>query len=340
MRRLSRRCLAATFGAGVAAVASPGTAAAGAPTGANVTGAPRVGGPSAAPLLTPAARVSARGYQAAYGTRLRSHADVKRTYLGRLDDRELQALRAADGAAFVSRAVPLLEAVEDRLASWKLQKWEFRLPPLLSPSVKEQTLRTLKGLQKSILGRIARRDAAAQDVRLVASITGLPEREVQLKTRAWLQDTVTSLRWKGEVEKARALRAAWLRLEETFAHPHVELLERCCGVYALARLGTFDSAFTNLVVERGGELDSASAAGNKDGNGATGSTAGGADDGASAAEAALARKRAKMGIATGAGGATAVPTMARSASRAGGRHTMPTVSRCAGTPTSACGVMR
>ena len=52
-----------------------------------------------------------RGYQAAYGTKLRSHDDVRRHFLGGVDPAAAAALRAADGADFVARALPLVERV-------------------------------------------------------------------------------------------------------------------------------------------------------------------------------------------------------------------------------------
>ncbi|EAN87380.1 hypothetical protein, conserved [Trypanosoma cruzi] len=142
----------------------------------------------------------------------------------------------------------LLEEVEERISKWKLNKWEMRIPPLLTAREKE-LMRQQQELLKSIFFDWGKcRDALNKDLELISSITGLPKGTVREKNRAWLQEEAAKLRWVGEVSKATRLRDAFLRLEVYGSRDH-RLLERLCCIYGLGLQGSFESAFSNYIVE-------------------------------------------------------------------------------------------
>ncbi|RNF03801.1 uncharacterized protein Tco025E_08093 [Trypanosoma conorhini] len=142
----------------------------------------------------------------------------------------------------------LLEEVEERISKWKLNKWEMRIPPLLSAREKE-VMRQQQELLKSIFFNWRKcKDALNVDLELISSITGLPKVAVREKNRAWLQEEASKLRWVGEVNKAAQLRDAFLRLEVYGSRDHM-LLQRLCCIYGLGLQGSFENAFSNYIVE-------------------------------------------------------------------------------------------
>lgn len=142
----------------------------------------------------------------------------------------------------------LLEQVEDRIARWRLNKWEFRIPPLLGADVREKLLLQQDMLKSLCLSQNQQLEAVKRDIDVVASLTGTAPETVREKNRAWLQEEASKLRWKGDVNKAKDLRDAFLRLE-VYGSRDYRLLERLCTVYGLGLQGTYEDAFSNLIVE-------------------------------------------------------------------------------------------
>jgi hypothetical protein len=196
-----------------------------------------------------------RFYNAVYGRKLREHEDVVADFAPRPTEKDpegeaaIAALTCKDGAEFVERAMPLLDRVEDRLAQWKLAKWEFRVPSLLEPGEKESAKRQLAAVRCAMLDRIQNKKVDDADLLAVSHFTGnkIPLDELRTKTRAWVEQHVSQLRWEGDIAAARQIREAWLRLENR-GGPQKDFLQRLCYVYALGRLGTFDDAFANTIV--------------------------------------------------------------------------------------------
>ncbi|KAK7195363.1 hypothetical protein NESM_000463000 [Novymonas esmeraldas] len=144
--------------------------------------------------------------------------------------------------------VTLLEQTESYIARWRLNKWEFRVPPLLNPADREKVMLQQDVLKSICLAQAEERRHVLSDVRLVAEVTGASPESIREKNRAWLQEEAAKLRWKGEVNKAKELRDAFLRLEVYGSRDH-RLLERLCCIYSMGMQGTFDEAFSNIIVE-------------------------------------------------------------------------------------------
>lgn len=142
----------------------------------------------------------------------------------------------------------LLEKTEYTIANWKLNKWEFRLPPLLVPSDKEKWTLQLNILKSFFIERGKLLKNIKEDIDVVSSLGEVPPSEVRNKSRTWVQEKVSKLRWSGEVDKAKGLRDAFSRLEIYGAREH-QILERLCAIYGLGLLNTFDDAFGNFIVE-------------------------------------------------------------------------------------------
>lgn len=142
----------------------------------------------------------------------------------------------------------LLEKTEYTIANWKLNKWEFRLPPLLVPSEKEKWTLQLNILKSFFIERGKLLKDIKRDIDLVSSLGEVPPSEVRNKSRTWVQEKVSKLRWNGEVDKAKGLRDAFSRLEVYGAREH-QVLERLCAIYGLGLVNTFDDAFGNFIVE-------------------------------------------------------------------------------------------
>lgn len=177
--------------------------------------------------------VSAARWHAAYGARALSHGDMLDKY----------------GDVKVTRdEVSLLEQTESYIARWRLNKWEFRVPPLLSPAERERVLLQQDVLKSLCLSQAEERKHVHRDIQLVAALTGISPESVRERNRAWLQEEASKLRWRGEVNKAKELRDAFLRLEVYGSRDH-RLLERLCCIYGMGMQGTFDEAFSNLIVQ-------------------------------------------------------------------------------------------
>ncbi|KAG5472543.1 hypothetical protein LSCM1_03946 [Leishmania martiniquensis] len=184
-------------------------------------GAQRLGGANAA------------RWHATYGARALNHKDMLLKY----------------GNLSASKDVlTLLEQTESYIAKWRLNKWEFRVPPLLSPAEREKVLLQQETLKSLCLNQAEERKHVLSDIETVASITSVPPESVREKNRAWLQEEASKLRWRGEVNKAKELRDAFLRLEVYGSRDH-RLLERLCCIYSMGLQGTFDEAFSNIIVQ-------------------------------------------------------------------------------------------
>ncbi|CAC9515773.1 conserved hypothetical protein [Leishmania infantum JPCM5] len=142
----------------------------------------------------------------------------------------------------------LLEKTESYIAKWRLNRWEFRVPPLLYPSEREKVMLQHETLKALCLNRAEEHKHVLGDIQIVAAITGISPESVREKNRAWLQEEASKLRWKGEVNKAKELRDAFLRLEVYGSRDH-RLLERLCCIYGMGMQGTFDEAFSNIIVQ-------------------------------------------------------------------------------------------
>nr|CCC91146.1 unnamed protein product [Trypanosoma congolense IL3000] len=172
-------------------------------------------------------------FHAAYGAAPLSHSEISSFY--------------KKGENVVDE-LHLLEMVEERIFSWKLNKWEMRIPPHLSNNQKELMRREQEHLRCTILEWKKCVDSFRADAALIAQLTNISQGAVREKNRLWLQEEVARLRWMGEINKATALRDAFMRLE-TIGSRDFMLLERMCCVYGLARQGTFGDAFSNYIVE-------------------------------------------------------------------------------------------
>lgn len=177
--------------------------------------------------------LNALRFHAAYGAKTLSHQDMVRKFAGlKVNKDELQ----------------LLEETEKYVSNWRLNKWEFRVPPLLSPAEREKVLLQQDILKSLCLNQAEERRHVLRDIEVISALAGIPPESVREKTRAWLQEEASKLRWKGEVNKAKELRDAFLRLEVYGARDH-RLLERLCCMYGLGMQGTFEEAFGNLIVQ-------------------------------------------------------------------------------------------
>ncbi|KAG5496783.1 hypothetical protein JIQ42_03616 [Leishmania sp. Namibia] len=148
----------------------------------------------------------------------------------------------------VKDELTLLEQTESYIAKWRLNKWEFRVPPLLSPAEREKVLLQQEILKSLCLNQAEERKHVLNDIETVASIAGVLPETVREKNRVWLQEEASKLRWRGEVNKAKELRDAFLRLEVYGSRDH-RLLERLCCIYGMGMQGTFDEAFSNIIVQ-------------------------------------------------------------------------------------------
>eukprot|EP00796_Vickermania_ingenoplastis_P006070 gene6070-4368_t len=174
----------------------------------------------------------------------RWHASYGVTSLGHKD----LLLRYGDESCGTKSILSLLEATEDRISRWKLNKWEFRVPPLLSTKEKEKMLIQLNLLKSFFLEWGKTMHDVRHDLELVSSIGGISKEEVRSKDRAWLLDAISKLRWNNEVNKAKCIRDAFTRLEIYGARDY-RILERLAAIYGLGMFNTFQDAFSNLIIE-------------------------------------------------------------------------------------------
>ncbi|KAG5498824.1 hypothetical protein JKF63_03113 [Porcisia hertigi] len=175
---------------------------------------------------------SATRWHATYGATALSHKDMLTKF----------------GGLSVSDGLTLLERTEAYIAKWRLNKWEFRVPPLLSPAEREKVMLQQDVLKSLCLSWAEERRNVLCDLQKVAALTGISSESVREKNRAWLQEEASKLRWKGEVNKAKELRDAFLRLEVYGSRDH-RLLERLCCIYSMGMQGTFEEAFSNIIVQ-------------------------------------------------------------------------------------------
>jgi hypothetical protein len=182
----------------------------------------------------------ARGV-ATYGKVALSHAQV----VQRFGTHKLQDASSTDELA-------LLETVEGRIRNWRLNKWEFRVPVLLSQAEKESAQLQLHKIKTLVLDHAKTQDLIDRDMETVCRDLSVTKEELRGQTRAWLQEKIAELRWKGEVTQAKAIRDAFVRLE-AYGSRDFRYFERLCCVYGMAKLGTFEDAFSNFVVPSGND---------------------------------------------------------------------------------------
>ena len=178
-----------------------------------------------------------------YNERQLSHAELCRRYppVGSV---------SPSAATFAENSLlPSLEAVEERVATWKLSRWELRVPALATGVQKEHAMQQIFQIRKHMEEQIEiiQNMNADKDV-LVRTLGIRSTSELVGKDRSWLQSKVDALRWEGRVSESKAARDAWMRLEQYGARDF-RLLERICAVYAMARMNTFADAFSNFIVE-------------------------------------------------------------------------------------------
>lgn len=147
----------------------------------------------------------------------------------------------------------LLEQVEERISSWRLSKWEQRVPVLLSQADKEAAQLQLHNVKTVLLDQAKTRALIDSDMNIVCSVLKVSRDELRLKSRSWLQEEIAKLRWAGETASAKSARDAFLRLEQ-YGSRDFKFFERLCCMYGLAKLGTFDDAFSNFVVPNGNSV--------------------------------------------------------------------------------------
>lgn len=170
-----------------------------------------------------------------YGTSILDHADLAA---------RVEFYPRKTGSSVLS----LLEKTENTIAKWKLNKWEFRIPPLLSSYDKEKWTLQLNILKAFFIERGKILENIKWDKKVVSSLGEIPSGEVLSKNRIWVQEKVSQLRWNGEVDKAKMLRDSFSRLEIFGARDH-RILERLCAVYGLGLMNTFEDAFDNCIIE-------------------------------------------------------------------------------------------
>ncbi|CAJ1032172.1 hypothetical protein Q4I32_006094 [Leishmania shawi] len=177
--------------------------------------------------------VGAARWHATYGAKVLKHKDMLTKY---------------GDLTVVKDVLTLLEQTESYISKWRLNKWEFRVPPLLCPAEREKVMLQQDMLKAICLNQAEERKQVFGDIQIVAAITGTSPESVREKNRAWLQEEASKLRWRGEVNKARELRDAFLRLEVYGSRDH-RLLERLCCIYGMGMQGTFDEAFNNIIIQ-------------------------------------------------------------------------------------------
>lgn len=136
------------------------------------------------------------------------------------------------------------------MRNWRLNKWEYRVPVLLSKSDKEAAQMQLHKIKTLVLDHAKTQDLIDADMNRICSDLGVDKDALRGKTRAWLQEKIADLRWKGEVSQAKAIRDAFVRLE-SYGSRDFRYFERLCCVYGMAKLGTFEDAFSNFAVPNG-----------------------------------------------------------------------------------------
>lgn len=187
---------------------------------------------------TGACSSSIRGV-ASYGKTALSHTEVITRFH-----------KPAEAGAAAEDELVLLERVEERMRSWRLSRWQHRVPVLLTQADKEAAHSQLHTIKTLILDHAKTHALIEQDMTTVCKTLKVTPEELRLKTRAWLQEEVAKLRWSGDVALAKSVRDAFVRLEQ-YGSRDFKYFERLCCVYGLAKLGTFEDAFSNFVVPDG-----------------------------------------------------------------------------------------
>ena len=115
---------------------------------------------------------------------------------------------------------------------------------------REPWLEQLDMLRESWAAHTARRERSLDDVKLLNQSLGLfpakGREEFSQMGREEIQEKLTELRWNGEVDMARQVKAAWTRLEASGADDAF-LLDRLCCLYGLIRMNSFNEAFRNVI---------------------------------------------------------------------------------------------
>ena len=201
---------------------------------------------------------NSKRFTAQYGITLQSHEQILRRFSpGGTDDvpdarmTEAPPMTGVEAQPMTEQAfdaiINNLEKVEQRLVHWKLNKWDFRVPVLLTGEERYRTMSQLKHIKTEMRLRLVEQERALNDLRGVSEVLNTPITELRYKSRAWIQEKVSELRWQGDIESAKRVREAWVRLEDNGGR-EAKLLQRLCCIYGLARIGTFESAFTNFIV--------------------------------------------------------------------------------------------
>ena len=146
----------------------------------------------------------------------------------------------------VNDLLPLLEKVEGRIFSWRLSKWEGRTPVLQRANEKVATQKQLTTLKMLFVDRAKTFELIDRDLAFVSHELNSTKSEIRQKSRSWLQEKIADLRWKGEVQRAKSVREAFLRLEQYGARDF-QFFERLCCVYGLGKIGTFERSFDNTL---------------------------------------------------------------------------------------------
>jgi hypothetical protein len=180
----------------------------------------------------------------AYGKYMLSHAALAKRYIT-----ETPATSSlSEGATLaVDCLLPKLTEVESRMASWRLNRWEFRLPVLLTQREKEAAMAQLHTIKTLVLEQQKVQLSIDEDFEAVCKILKTEPEAVRNANRAWLQERLDALRWEGQVNAAAEARERFVRLE-MHGSPDFRILERLCCMYGLAKFGTFEDAFSNQIV--------------------------------------------------------------------------------------------
>lgn len=193
-------------------------------------------------------RLSRSAAAAHYGVAMLSHTD----FLSKYGAAPQPASAAAAPASFVDKLLPPLERVETVMGAWKLNRWEHRVPLVMhSEAEKELARRQLHELKRVVLSQRGAREAKRRDVEFLCGALEVKPAELAAKDRKWINEKISKMRWKGEVAAAREVREAWRRLEESALSENNILLRLCC-VYGLGRMGTFEAAFSNMILPADG----------------------------------------------------------------------------------------
>ena len=182
---------------------------------------------------------------ASYDTTFQSHSALAKRY-----SMQVSASTSASGSGTLAIDVvlPKLKQVEERMAAWRLNRWEFRLPVLISQQEKEAAMAQLHTIKTLVLEQQRVQISINEDLDAVCKIFGVDANTIRSANRVWLQEKLDLLRWEGQVNAAAEARERFLRLER-YGSADFRILERLCCMYGLAKFGTFEEGFQNQIVE-------------------------------------------------------------------------------------------